>query len=111
MEVLDEYTKESVMEHEKDKAYLLTMVQKRPYTLLIDFASTEMKDDKELMLQAVKTVGGALEFASDRLKDDYEVVLEAVKNDGWVICYASERLRNEKEIVLTAVKGDGQGLY
>ena len=39
------------------------------------------KDEKEVILQAVKENGVLLEWASKSLQDDKEVVLEAVKND------------------------------
>ena len=50
------------------------------------------------MLQAVKQDGFLLEFASNELKDDKEVVLEATKQNPCVIYYASEELKEDKEI-------------
>jgi hypothetical protein len=38
------------------------------------------------------------------LKNDKEVVIEAVKNDGFALKYASEYLKNDKKFVLEAVK-------
>ena len=38
-----------------------------------------MKDDKDIVLVAVKRDGNALEYASEPLKDDKDFVLEAVK--------------------------------
>ena len=45
-------------------------------------------------------------YASSQLRDDEEVVLEAVKNKGLILKYASNRLRKNKEIVLTAITND-----
>lgn len=41
---------------------------------------------------------------SDRLRDDYEVVLEAVRGDSSNFEYASERLRGDRRIALTAMR-------
>ena len=41
-----------------------------------------MKGDKEIVLEAVKQNGFALEYADGVVKGDKEIVLEAVKFDG-----------------------------
>ena len=54
-----------------------------------DAASDELKDDKELVMEAVTNDGGALEFASDRLKADREILMKAVekkKGLGFMLC-------------------------
>ena len=43
-----------------------------------------------------------LKYASDRLKDDKDVVMTAVKNNGFAIQYASDRLKNDIEVVREA---------
>ena len=43
-------------------------------------ASAALKDDREIVLEAVKQNGRALEYASATLKDDREIVLEAVSS-------------------------------
>ena len=43
-------------------------------------------------------------YASERLKDDKDIVLLAVKNSRYVLEYASQRLKDDKDIVLEAVK-------
>ena len=49
-----------------------------------------LQDDREIVLEAVKQYGVALEFASAALKDDREIV-EAVKQNGFALEYASLR--------------------
>ena len=72
-------------------------------------ASAALKDDREIVLEAVKQDGRALEYASAALKDDREIVLEAVKaelalyKDDLAIVqlkYASAALKDDREIVL-----------
>ena len=54
------------------------------------------------MLAAVKQYGYALQFASANLKNDREVVLAAVTQNGYVREYASANLQNDREVVLAA---------
>jgi hypothetical protein len=43
------------------------------------YASAALKDDREIVLEAVKQYGYALIYASAALKDDREIVQEAAK--------------------------------
>ena len=47
----------------------------------------------EIVLEAVKNDGYALEYASEELKADTEIVLAAVKNNGMALEYASKKLK------------------
>ena len=68
-----------------------------------------MRDDKPLVLKAVKQHAGALEFASERLKDDRDVGLAAVRNDGMSLQHSSPTLRSDPKVVLEAVEQSGGG--
>ena len=48
-----------------DREFYLERVKTMP--LLIEWANDSIRDDKEVLLTAVKVDGGALEFASNRL--------------------------------------------
>ncbi len=67
-------------------------------------------NDKQSVLEHVKK-GGTLIFASEELKNDKDVVLEAVKNDGEALRFASKELQNDKDVVLEAVKQNWRALY
>ena len=75
-------------------------------SFILKYVSDKLKDDKEVVIEAIKRNGLALEFASDRLKDDKDIVIEAVKNNGFALEFASDRLKNDKEIVFNAVKNN-----
>ena len=62
------------------------------------YASEEMRKDKDIMMAAVTNHGRALEYASEELRDDKEIVLAAVKNNGNSDLYASIRLQGDKDI-------------
>ncbi|WP_302162507.1 DUF4116 domain-containing protein [uncultured Fusobacterium sp.] len=66
--------------------------------------------DREVVLSAVKSDGLAIEFSSKRFTDDKEIMLEAVKENGKSLNFASERLREDPEVVLAAVKQNGRSL-
>jgi len=61
-------------------------------------------DDEQVMLAAIRSHGdaggsGPLDYASDRLKDDREIVIAAVRKKGqWALNSASERLKDDPEI-------------
>ena len=63
-------------ENMDNRAYFEKIVKEMP--LLIEWANDEIRDDKEIMMEAVKRDGGALEFASDRLKDDKDILITSV---------------------------------
>nr|CAG4713456.1 unnamed protein product [Naegleria fowleri] len=73
-------------------------------------ASEDLRKDKELVLQAVKFNGNALQYALNDLRNDFEVVLESVKEFGFALRFASPEMRNNKQIVLEAVKRTGEAL-
>ena len=81
------------------------------YNRILDLDTSQPGDfvifDRNLMMELVKINAYALQYASDELKDDKEVVLASIKNDPSTIGAASERLHNDKELIIEAVKIDG----
>jgi hypothetical protein len=68
-----------------------------------------LKNDKEVVLEAVEQDGNALEFASEELKNDKEVVLTAIAQDMTVLSFMYEgRL---SEIVLQSVRAHNSFMY
>ena len=67
------------------------------------YASEEFRNDKEIVLEAIKYSYNSLKYASSKLRADREVVLTAVNFNGWAIQYATQELQNDREIVLEAV--------
>ena len=66
---------------------------------------------RDEVLEVVKYYGDALEYASEELRGDREVVMEAVKQDGDALQYASEELRGDREVVMEAVKQNAYALF
>jgi hypothetical protein len=72
----------------------------------LEYASADLRADREIVFEAVKSDCSALEYASADLRADREVVLAAVKSNGGSLTHASEALQSDREIVLAAMKSD-----
>jgi len=68
------------------------------------------RDDRRVVLEAVRQSGWALEFASEALRADRDVVLEAVRATGLALQFASEELRGDRSVVVEAVRQSGWAL-
>ena len=53
----------------------------------------------------------AIEYASEELRADKEVVMAAVKNDGFALEYASDELKADKELVMLANSEIGENYF
>ncbi len=79
--------------------------------MLLQNLPIELKDDKEIVLLALQEdTEGILEYASTRLQDDYDVVKQSLKVDGLNLAYASERMQDNRDLVLLAIKEYGGAL-
>lgn len=56
------------MENLKDRAWIMEVIAERVYVLR--YASDEIRDDREVVLKAMRTNPNALNYASDRLKEE-----------------------------------------
>jgi len=100
-----------------------------PYTMDLELAADEMKndlevvmaslhgcgddllDDKEVILHCVSLRGRNLKFAADEMKNNLQVVMAAVSTDGNSLEHASESMKDNKDVVMAAIAGhDGQVL-
>ena len=54
-------------------------------------------------MAAVQQRGNALEYASPELKNDKEVVMAAVQQDGEAFQHASPELQNDEDIIVSSV--------
>ena len=67
------------------------------------YVQENLLEDKELLMAGLKISGQILYFSAPDMRDDKEVVKEAVINKPIIIKYASNRLREDKEIGLAAM--------
>jgi len=81
---------------------------KRPS--LFQYASDELKADKEVVMALVSNDEDVLEYASDELKADKEVVMAAVNYDGFALQFAADEPKADKEVVMAAFRTAGYAL-
>ncbi|UWV82657.1 DUF4116 domain-containing protein [Mycoplasmopsis cynos] len=98
----------------KNRDIMLEAVKRNGYAL--QFASEELKKDKDVVLEAVNQVGDIFLnlftlFISDEMKKEFgknrDIMLEAVKRNGYALQFASEELKKDKDVVLEAVNQVG----
>merc|ERR1712153_127222 len=72
----------------------------------LEFASGEVKNDKEVVMAAIACSPQSISRAGDKMKADKEVMMAAVnlKDDphGYALKYASNELKADKEFVMAA---------
>ena len=67
-----------------------------PFNFALQFASGELREDREVVMAAVVQNGYALEYASEELRGDREVVMAAVAQTGSAFEYATTYYKHEK---------------
>ncbi len=94
-----------------DPSFMLDVIeQTAPSGEALDFLPRKLSIDRIFMKRAMKRNPDALTYISDDLRDDVEVVLEAVTQKGMMLKYASERLRANTRLVKAACKHTGGAL-
>ncbi|CAE7303285.1 Cytoplasmic dynein 2 light intermediate chain 1 [Symbiodinium microadriaticum] len=88
-----------------DREVLMTAVRLDDDAL--QWASPDLLGDRGLVLEAVQRCGFALACADRPLQADREVVLAAVARHGLSLEFAVPELRGDAEVVLTAIGQDG----
>ena len=71
----------------------------------MEWASEEMKGDRELCMAAVAQDGMALEWASEEMKGDRELCTAAVAQNWRAFEFASNELKNDESMVMAALEG------
>ncbi|EOD05673.1 hypothetical protein EMIHUDRAFT_362893, partial [Emiliania huxleyi CCMP1516] len=76
----------------------------------LSYATDAVKEDRAVVLVAVRMDGMALRYAAGSIKGDREVVLEAVRQSGQALQYATGSLRADRAVAFEAVRQDGDAL-
>ncbi len=97
-------------ELKKDKSIVIEAVKSCPDVIYWDKDLTEYLGDKEVMIEAVKHDGSVLRFGSDGIKNDKDIVVEAVKQSKSAIRFASEEIKDNAEIMTDLIQGDNLGI-
>ena len=72
----------------------------------LEYASADLRADREVVMAAVSYYGWALEYASEELRKDRDIVMAAAEKDACALMFASLALRADKSVVLEAMIQD-----
>jgi len=70
---------------------------------LFDLLSIELKNDKELVLEILKTNGNNFNLIKNDLKDDKDVVLVAIESEPKIFVYVNDKFKDDDQIVNIAL--------
>ena len=88
-------------ELKNDKDFVLQVLKISPYSF--QYVSDKLKEDKAVIKQALTLEGRNLQFLPENLRDDTNLASMAVKQNVDAFQYASKRLRANKDFVLDSV--------
>ena len=94
---------------ERHKAIYAISNSEDPAAIIQTFPE-HLRNDREVVLAAVKQNGHALKFASPSMKKNEEVVLAAVQQNGLALQHALLSMKNNEKVVLAAVEQNGHAL-
>ncbi len=66
-----------------------------------------LRNNREIVLAAVRNHGYALQYASQQMQNDREIVLAAVQQNIFALRYASTQLKNNRQFILFLANNDG----
>ena len=91
-----------------DREVVMKAVSENGYAL--EHATEELRADREVAMKAVSQEGPALQHAREEMRGDREVVMKAVSQNGYALKHATEELRGDREVVMRAVSENGHAL-
>ena len=93
-----------------DDAKMRTIVARHGKALFATPSSLPLRDDPEVIAQAVRTCGAVLSLAPAHMRKEYAIVARAVSQDGTALQYATDELCRDAAIVTCAVGQTGNAL-
>lgn len=92
------------------KIIKLCMTKPDLYSSILSEVSDNLKDDREVVLYAVRRDGTELQHASVRLQNDLQVVKEAMKSNLAAFKFASEAIKEDKQLISQVINLSGKNL-
>ena len=93
------------------EALMVQLSQDSLAALALQFASEEMKGDRQVVMTAVSQNGLALCYATEEMKGDRQVVMTAMSENWGALQYATEEMKGDRQIVMTAASRNGYALH
>ena len=86
---------------QNDRSFIIKLISNvYGAEFVLEYLSESFKNDKKLVLIAVKKSGEVLQFASDSLKSNKKIVMAAFKKNDIAFRYASKEVKDDKKFVL-----------
>lgn len=76
----------------------------------IEDCSPELQKNEDVVFAAVGNYGSVLKIVNDNFKNNKEIVMEAIKQNPLAIAYASDELKKDDELIKLVLKADGRNL-
>ena len=80
------------------------------HAYFLEHLSSQVQDDFEHVLSAVKCHGESLEYASQRLRENEDIISAAIQQSGLALEFVSEPQKDNRDLVLSAVRQSGLAL-
>ena len=96
----------SILEASHDRARAhkgVAMAGVKVHPHLLWYFHTSMRDDRDVVFEAVSKIGFILIYSSERLQQDESIVTAAVTNNGIALQWASDELKKKKSVAMAAV--------
>lgn len=77
-------------------------------TRAIQFASKELRQDRDFLLQVISKNGGASKYIDEEFRQDDSFMMDAIEINPSALAGASKKIRSDRDIILQAIKRDGK---
>lgn len=81
--------------------YVDDMKSRNPFKIS-DFSQERERERREVALEVVKEDGLMIDLLPNKLKDDKEIVVEAIKNNGKAYKYCNEAMQRDLDVIALA---------
>lgn len=94
-----------IRKHEiEDKNLVLSIINEKGYATILSLASVELKDNKDLVLTALKRDPYCYIYVGEGIKNDRDVILTAIRSNPDAISHAPENIQNDKAFLLNCIE-------
>eukprot|EP01080_Neovahlkampfia_damariscottae_P003281 gene3281-5723_t len=94
---------------EKSDKFYRKALEINPF--IIEKCPERFKDDYDIMMKVLVRCGLLYAYTSDRLKNNLDIILEAVKENSDAMSHVPKKFRNDKVVMMEVVRKQPMALY
>jgi hypothetical protein len=107
----DDVQNKLIRKHEiEDKDLVFNIINEKGYATILSLASDEIKNNKDLVLTALKTDPYCYMYVGERIKYDRDVILAAIRSNADAFSDAPENIQNDHKFIQMAVSYNPKSL-